>query len=153
LQPNRNPTATQLKSNRNQKRRTIMPFARISLLKGKSPEYLRTLSDSVHQALVDAYEVPADDRFQAIQQHEANELIFDRNYMAGPRSDNYVLIEITAGRPRTTETKQGFYRRTVELLQRNLDMRPADVMIVISTSQRDEWSFGNGLTQMLDGPK
>ena len=45
-----------------------MPFARISLLKGKSSEFLRALSDGVHAALVDALNVPPDDRFQAIHQ-------------------------------------------------------------------------------------
>ena len=32
-----------------------MPFVRISLLKGKSPEYLRALSDGIHRALVEAF--------------------------------------------------------------------------------------------------
>ncbi len=41
-----------------------MPMTRISLLKGKSREYLQAISDSLHQALVDAFEVPTDDRFQ-----------------------------------------------------------------------------------------
>ena len=52
-----------------------MPFARISLRKGKSPEYLRALSDSLHQALVEAFEVPEADRFQLIHQHEPEELV------------------------------------------------------------------------------
>jgi phenylpyruvate tautomerase PptA (4-oxalocrotonate tautomerase family) len=47
-----------------------MPFVRISLLKGKSPEYLRALSDGIHRALVEAFDVPPADRFHEIQQHE-----------------------------------------------------------------------------------
>ena len=74
-----------------------MPMTRISLLKGKSIEYLRAISDSLHQALVDAFEVPPDDRFQVIHQHEPEELVFDRHYMGGPRSDDFVLFCITAG--------------------------------------------------------
>jgi len=46
-----------------------MPFTRISLIKGKSPEYLQALSDSLHQALVEAFDVPPTDRFQVIHQH------------------------------------------------------------------------------------
>lgn len=121
-----------------------MPFARISLLKGKSPAYVRAISDGVHQALVDAFEAPADDRFQAIHQHDPNELIFDKNYLGGPRSDGYVLICITAGRLRSTSVKQGFYKQLVKLLAESPGVRPEDVMVIINTTQADEWSFSSG---------
>jgi hypothetical protein len=93
-------------------------MSRISLLKGKSPDYLRALSDGLHAAMVEAFNVPPTDRFQVIHQHEPNELIFDRDYETegGPRSDDFVLIAITAGKPRGTEVKQAFYRRLVERL-------------------------------------
>ena len=127
-----------------------MPFARISLLKGKSPDYLRALSDSIHKAMVETFNVPPADRFQIIHQHEPGELIFDRNYLAGPRSDGFVLISITTGKPRTTEMRKALFRRTVELLQQSPGLRPEDVMIVSSTSEPDEWSFGDGLAQMAE---
>ena len=122
-----------------------MPYARISLLKGKPPEYLKMLSQSLHEALVDSFEVPANDRFQVIHQHEPEELIFDSNYLGGPRSEDYVLIAITAGRPRDTQTKELFYRRLVERLSMAPGLRAEDVMVVITTTTAaDEWSFGGG---------
>ena len=121
-----------------------MPYVRISLLKGKSPEYLKSLSNSLHRALVEAFEVPTDDRFQVIHQHERGELIFDTHYMGGPRSDDYVLICVTAGRQRSTKVKQCFYRHLVNLLRDSPGIRPEDVMVVINTTQADEWSFGSG---------
>lgn len=45
-----------------------MPFSRIALHQGKSAQYLQTLSDSLHQALVDSFNVPPADKFQAIDQ-------------------------------------------------------------------------------------
>jgi len=121
-----------------------MPFARISLLKGKSPDYIRALSDSVYQAMVDEFDVPADDRFQVIHQHEPGELVFDRHYMGGPRSDDYVLICITAGKPRSTAVKQAFYQRLVTLLEQAPGIRPQDVMVIITTTQSEDWSFSGG---------
>ncbi|MFW0754464.1 tautomerase family protein [Pseudomonas sp. H11T01] len=121
-----------------------MPYARISLLKGKSPEYLKMLSQSLHEALVGSFEVPANDRFQVIHQHEPEELIFDSSYLGGPRSQDYVLIAITAGRPRDTRTKALFYRSLVERLNIAPGLRPEDVMVVITTTAEDEWSFGGG---------
>lgn len=121
-----------------------MPLARISMFQGKSESYIRTLADNVHQALVEEFDTPIDDRFQVIHQHSSNELIFDRNYMGGPRSDNYVLICITAGKARTPTTKQKFYTRLVELLELGVGLRPEDVMVIITTTQSDEWSFSSG---------
>ncbi|MDQ0395120.1 tautomerase family protein [Labrys monachus] len=127
-----------------------MPFVRLSLLKGKSPDYLRSLSDTVHGALVEAFDVPADDRFQAIHQHEAGELVFDRHYLGGPRSDDFVLIAVTAGRPRSRQVKQAFYRRLVDGLAQAPGLRPEDVMVVITTTAPEDWSFGNGVASMIE---
>ena len=127
-----------------------MPFSRITLLRGKSPAYLQALSDSLHSALVDTFLVPPTDRFQAIHQLERHELIFDRDYLAGPRSDDFVVIAIALGKPRDTATKQAFFAALVERLARAPGIRPEDVMVVLSTSTRDEWSLGNGKTQLLE---
>jgi len=126
-----------------------MPFVRISLLAGKPPEYVRALADGVHQALVEAFEVPADDRFQAVHQHAPGDLIFDVHYLGVERSNDFVVVCVTAGRPRTTATKKAFYQRLTDVLARSPGLRPEDVMVVINTTQLDEWSFGNGLAQMV----
>lgn len=121
-----------------------MPYARISLHRGKSAEYLKALSQGLHDALVESFEVPASDRFQVIHQHDEGELIFDPDYLGGPRSHDFVLIAITAGRPRNTETKQRFYRELVDRLSLAPGIDPEDVMVVITTTAAEEWSFGGG---------
>jgi phenylpyruvate tautomerase PptA (4-oxalocrotonate tautomerase family) len=127
-----------------------MPFTRISLLRGKSPDYIAKLSDTFHRAMIETFDVPAADRFHIVHQCAPGELIFDRDYFGGPRSDDYVLFDVTIGKPRTAKVKQAFYRRVVELLTESLDLQPADVMIVITTTQREDWSFSNGLAQMIE---
>lgn len=127
-----------------------MPFTRISLLRGKSPDYISKLSDTFHRAMVETFDVPAADRFHVVQQCAPGELIFDRDYFGGPRSDDYVLFDVTIGKPRNAEVKQAFYRRAVELLAGTLDLPPADVMIVITTTEREDWSFSNGRAQMIE---
>ncbi len=121
-----------------------MPFARISLHRGKSAEYLRALSQGLHDALVESFEVPLADRFQVIDQHEAGELIFDPGYLGGPRSHDFVLIAITAGRPRSTLTKQRFYQDLVNKLNRATGLDPEDVMVIVTTTEAEAWSFGGG---------
>jgi phenylpyruvate tautomerase PptA (4-oxalocrotonate tautomerase family) len=126
-----------------------MPMARISILKGQSTSYVKALSDSVHRAMVEAFDVPPDDRFQVIHQHEPGELVFDRHYMAGPRTDNYVLVCITAGKPRSTAMKQAFYRRLTEVLAESPGIGPQDVMVIISMTGFDDWSFGGGVVSLF----
>jgi len=127
-----------------------MPYARISMLKEKPAEYRRALSDSLYRAMVESFNVPENDLFQIFHQLDRDELVFDRHYMGGPRSEDFVHIAITTGKPRTTEVKLAFYRRTVELLAQAPGIQPQDVMIVISTSQSEDWSFANGVAGMLE---
>lgn len=127
-----------------------MPFTRISLLRGKSPDYLQALSDNLHRAMVETFDVPPTDRFQAIHQLEPNELVFDRTYLGGPRSDDYVFFQITIGKPRSTEVKKAFYRRLIALLADAPGLRAEDVMVNIVTASREDWSFADGIAQMIE---
>jgi len=122
-----------------------MPFTRISLHSGKSAEYLRALSDSLHQAMVDTFEVPPADRFHVFHPHAPGELVYDRDYLGGPRSDDFVLIAITAGRPRSTDAKRRFYGRLAQALAESPGVAPRDVMVVITTTQAEDWSFASGI--------
>jgi phenylpyruvate tautomerase PptA (4-oxalocrotonate tautomerase family) len=65
-----------------------MPLVRISPLKGKSKEHIRAVADGVQQALIDAYGIPPEDRFQLIDQHEPEEFVYDANYLGIRRTDD-----------------------------------------------------------------
>jgi hypothetical protein len=125
---------------------TPVPFTRISLLAGKSPAYLAAVSDSLDRALVECFETPEQDRFAAIHQHQPGELIFDRTYRGGPRSDDYIFFHIITGKARSPETKARFYQRLVENLAAAPGVRPADVMVAISNSTFEDWSFASGVS-------
>jgi 4-oxalocrotonate tautomerase len=84
-----------------------MPQVRISLREGKSEPYRKALADGVHQAMVEAIEIPPEDRFQITTEHSANDLIYDPTYLGVQRSDDIVMVQITlsAGRkPAKNET-------------------------------------------------
>lgn len=126
-----------------------MPYARISLRKGKPPEYRRAISDSLHRALVETFGVPPGDRFHVIHQVDAEDLVFDPSYLGGPRSADFVLIALTIGRPRDTTAKRAFYRRLAGCLAEAPGLRPQDVMVVISATEAEDWSFADGRASML----
>lgn len=72
-----------------------MPFVRMDLLKGRSKEELRRISRSVHQAMTEAIDVPEDDYFQVITQHDEEEFFFDPSYMNIKRTKDLIYIHIT----------------------------------------------------------
>ena len=122
-----------------------MPFTRISLLKGKSPDYLSSISRSLDWALVEAFNTPKNDLFQVFDQHEKGEIVFDRNYLSNaPRSDDFAVFAINTGKPRSKAVKQAFYRRLVELLAVEPGMRKEDVLVIINAASSDDWSFSGG---------
>jgi phenylpyruvate tautomerase PptA (4-oxalocrotonate tautomerase family) len=126
-----------------------MPLVRIDLKKGKPAQYIRAISDAVHQALVETYNTPVDDRFHLITQHEQDEIVYDANYLGVPRSDDLVFIHVIAGNWRDTQMKQAFYKQLVGLLAETPGLRPEDVQVIISPNDRDDWSFGKGMASYV----
>ncbi|WP_024527603.1 tautomerase family protein [Serratia fonticola] len=121
-----------------------MPFSRITLRQGYSETQLQKISDILHQSLTEEFDVPPDDRFQVIETLPASQRIFDRHYQSNERSDNFVLVQIIAGKPRTAGQKQSFYHVLSERLNRGLNIHPDDVMVIIQYNNAADWSFSNG---------
>lgn len=121
-----------------------MPLTRITLRQGYSDAVLAQISDLLHQTLVDEFAVPPDDRFQIIETLPDTQRRFDRHYLSGSRSPDFMLFHIVAGKPRTSEQKQNFYRALSERLHTSLAIHPDDVMVVIQFNSAGEWSFSRG---------
>src|SRR6185437_10465580 len=94
----------------------LMPFVNISLARGKSTEYLEAVSRAVHDALVAELHMKPEDKFQLVHQHEPGELVFNRNFRGGPRSDDWIVFTITDGLDRGERAKRRFYKTLVRLL-------------------------------------
>jgi phenylpyruvate tautomerase PptA (4-oxalocrotonate tautomerase family) len=121
-----------------------VPFVKLYLRKGKSPEYLRSVADAVHEALVAQANVPRDDRFQVIHQLEDDALIAHPSYGGVNRSKDVIIVEITFNTGRTVEIKKNLYADIVRRLQEAADVRPDDVLIVLVEVVKENWSFGGG---------
>ena len=121
-----------------------VPFVKLYLRKGKSPEYLRSVADAVQEALVAQANVPRDDRFQVIQELDDDALIAHPSYGGVNRSKDLVIIEITFNLGRTVEIKKNLYADIAKRLQNAADVRPDDVMISVVEVVKENWSFGGG---------
>ena len=126
-----------------------MPLVHISLIRGKSPAHVRAIADGVHLALAEAFDVPADDRFQLITQHAPGELIYDPDYLGIHRTDDIVVISIVASSGRDTTRKQALFQAIARNLARDPGLRPEDVMIMLSPNAREDWSFGRGVASYV----
>jgi hypothetical protein len=122
-----------------------MPFVNISLARGKSAEYLQAVSRAVHDALVAELRMQPEDDFQIIRQHEAGELVFNRNFRGGPRSDDWILFTITDGLDRGARAKRRFYKTLVRLLEEGPGVRPADVFVMMTVTPPENFSFADGV--------
>jgi phenylpyruvate tautomerase PptA (4-oxalocrotonate tautomerase family) len=121
-----------------------MPLVHIHLIKGKSREHIKAVADGVHRALVEAFSVPADDRFQLVHQHDAAEFIYDADYFGIHRSNDLVIVQIAAGNWRDVPAKERLYKAIADKLSRAPGLRQEDVMISLVPVGKEDWSFGNG---------
>jgi phenylpyruvate tautomerase PptA (4-oxalocrotonate tautomerase family) len=122
-----------------------MPLVRIALLKGKPASYRRKVGDAVHQALVETIDVPAKDRFQLITEHDAEDFVYDREYLGIARSRDLVIIQATISAGRSLHLKRRLYLAIVERLGAAVQLRPEDVFVNLVEVAKENWSFGNGL--------
>ena len=121
-----------------------MPLVRISVLQG--PEgFGRKVGQVVYRTMVDTIDVPRDDNFQVITEHSRDTLVFDRTYLGIARTDGFVSIQITMSEGRSVEKKRLLYRTLAERLQRELNVRPEDLMVNLVEVKKENWSFGNGV--------
>lgn len=128
-----------------------MPLVHISLRAGKSQEYRRAIFDGIYRAMRETFNVPEDDQFMTISEHDAASFRYGASYVGIDRSDDLLLIQISAMNTRTAEQKKALYRRIAELLHESPGVRPEDVFVNLVEGARENWSLGNGLAQYAAG--
>ncbi|MFK0379367.1 tautomerase family protein [Pandoraea sp. NPDC090278] len=124
-----------------------MPLAHISMRTGKTEAYRQAIFDGVYHALRETFTVPEDDQFMALTEHDAANFRYGSTYLDVARSDDLVLIQITANNTRTKEQKKALFRRIAELLSDSPGIRPEDVFVNLVEVEKENWSLGLGLSQ------
>jgi 4-oxalocrotonate tautomerase len=103
--------------------------------------------DGVYAAMRETFNVPEDDRFMLVTQHEADEFHYGKHYLDIARSDDLVLIQLTVSNTRTVEQKKALFAAIAKKLGENPGVRPEDVFINLVEVAKENWSFGNGVAQ------
>ncbi len=124
-----------------------MPLVRIDLRRGKSAAHRKAICDGIYRAMIETFTVPAEDRFMIVNEHDADNFDFSRSYLGLARSDDLVIIQITANDTRTLEQKKALFARVAALLADDPGLRKEDIFINLVEVKKENWSFGNGIAQ------
>lgn len=124
-----------------------MPLTHISLRAGKSEAYRQAIFDALYRAMRETFNVPEDDQFMTITEHDAANFRYGASYLGISRSDDLVFIQISAMNTRTVEQKKALFRPIAELLGESPGFRADDVFVNIVEGVKENWSIGHGLAQ------
>lgn len=124
-----------------------MPIAYISMRTGKPEAYRQAIFDSLYRAMREGLNVPEDDQFMTITEHDAANFRYGSSYLGIARSDDLIYIQITVFDTRTVDQKKALFRRLVELLGESPGIRPDDVFVNVLEAAKENWSIGHGVAQ------
>ena len=124
-----------------------MPLTRVMLRAGKPPAYRRSILDGIYAAMRETFDVPEEDRFMVVTEHEEGNFVYSENYLGIARDDDLVIIQLTVSNTRSVAQKKALFRRIVDNLAKNPGLRPEDVFINLVEVVKENWSFGNGEAQ------
>ena len=113
---------------------------------GKPEAYRQAIFDSLYRAMREALNVPDDDQFMTISEHEAANFRCGDGYGIA-RSADVLFIQITVFSTRTPDQKKALFARIAHLLGESPGIRPEDVFVNILDSGKENWSVGFGLAQ------
>jgi 4-oxalocrotonate tautomerase len=126
-----------------------MPLVRISLRRGKPVAYRKAILEGIYQAMISTFNVPNEDRFMVINEHDEPDFSYSPTYFNIARSDDLILIQLTVSNTRNVDQKKALFRRIVENLKASPGVRPEDVFINLVEVDPANWSFGHGVAQYV----
>jgi|WetSurMetagenome_2_1015567.scaffolds.fasta_scaffold202939_1 phenylpyruvate tautomerase PptA (4-oxalocrotonate tautomerase family) len=116
-----------------------MPLVKVEITQGKSQGYKSAILDGIHEALVTAFKIPADDINQRL--YELPGKNFEKR---NTKSSNFTIIEITVFKGRSYEAKELLYAEIVKNLSRNPGIEGDDILIVLNEQPLENWAVSGG---------
>ena len=120
-----------------------MPLVTISILKGKSSEYIKAVGDSINSAVIETMGFPDDDRYQIIHQLDPECLQLQT------RKGDRMMMHLVMRAGRSNKAKQAFYKKVVENLAESPGIDPANILITITENHDIDWSFRDGVAEFV----
>lgn len=126
-----------------------MPLVRIDIIEGRTAEEIEMLADTVQQVMIDAFNAPVRDRYQVIHEHKPGLIRALDTGLNYTRTNNVVVIQITQ-QGRSMAQKVAMYNM-MSLELKKIGIAPTDLIISVVSNTKEDWSFGLGEAQFLNG--
>lgn len=127
-----------------------MPLVRIDVNQGRSPEQLRAISRSIHDAILAEYGIPERDYFHVLTEHPAGQIVAQDAGLGFERTPDVVMIQIFTQAGRGQEAKRSLFAAIAEKLAA-IGVAGGDVFIGYVENTAGDWSFGFGRAQYVTG--
>jgi phenylpyruvate tautomerase PptA (4-oxalocrotonate tautomerase family) len=122
-----------------------MPLVNITLQKGKDKQRIKKISQTIHDVLIETWNIPSNDYFHIINAVDPDCFFIDKTMWDMERTDDVIVIHITS-MPRTQSMKLSFYEKLPRALELAVGLKPDNVFISIVTNQAEDWTFGKGVS-------
>ena len=126
-----------------------MPLVRIDIVEGRTELELSLLVDAIQQVLIETFETPVLDRYQIIHEHKQGTIKALDTGLEYQRTDKIVILQITQ-QGRSTQQKKAMYASMSRNLEK-IGIPPTDLIISVVENKKEDWSFGLGRAQFLEG--
>ncbi|WP_457255180.1 tautomerase family protein [Pedococcus sp. P5_B7] len=127
-----------------------MPLVRIDVNEGRSEAELRRIADTVQEIMLETFSAPPRDRYQIITEHPVGQIIAEDTGLGFERSAGVTVIQIFQ-QGRSREHKAAAYRELARQLKEKCGIAPTDLIISIMANEPEDWSFGLGRAQFVEG--
>lgn len=127
-----------------------MPLVRIDLQEGRNAEEVRRIADVVQEVMLDVFAAPPRDRYQIITEHPVGHIIAEDTGLGFDRTDGVVVLQIFQ-QGRSEEQKRAAYAELARRLEADCGVAPTDLIVSVVANGRQDWSFGLGRAQFLEG--
>ena len=128
-----------------------MPLVRIDVVEGRrTREELRLLADTVQDVMLQVFAAPPRDRYQVVTEHRPGQLICEDTGLGLERTDDLVVLQVFQ-QGRSEQQKRALYAELAARLDKATGLAPADLIVSVVGNTREDWSFGLGRAQFLEG--
>jgi phenylpyruvate tautomerase PptA (4-oxalocrotonate tautomerase family) len=128
----------------------IVPLVRIDLQEGRTAKEVRRIADVVQDVMLDVFAAPPRDRYQIITEHPVGHIIAEDTGLGFERTAGVVVLQIFQ-QGRSEDQKRAAYAELARRLEAECQVRPTDLIVSIIANGRQDWSFGLGRAQFLNG--
>ncbi|MGO1245661.1 tautomerase family protein [Sphingobacterium sp. JB170] len=127
-----------------------MPLVRITLSESYELETQTYISQAIHNALVQEFNIPKDDYFHIIEKLPPIQLRFPKEYLNIKHTAAIIFIQIIAAVGRTITQKERLYKRISDNIEYSAKINPQDIIISLIENEKENWSFGHGEMQTFN---